>query len=127
MCTVVYTVKCAHCGQYKSIQIPVKTHEFSNLEDDFGCLFFYIDIYSMGNSKRKDGQTQKAKGCKSAANEHRIILIPIYRGMIKMRSHLLLYCHNRRNPENNIYLYKRENRSFYCNTTTRILLIYFPN
>ena len=35
----------------------IKAYEFrsklSNLEDDFGCLFFYIDINSMGGGKLK--------------------------------------------------------------------------
>ena len=28
--------------------IPVKTHKILQLEDDLGCLVFYIVIYSMG-------------------------------------------------------------------------------
>ena len=45
LCTVVYTVHTVY--SIKAYKFRSKLMKFSNLEDDFGCLFFYIDIYSM--------------------------------------------------------------------------------
>ena len=40
-------VNCTHCVQYKTVRIPVKTHEKLQLYDNLGCLSLYVDIYSM--------------------------------------------------------------------------------
>ena len=40
-------VNCTHCLQYKTVRIPVKTHEKLQLYDNLGCLSLYVDIYSM--------------------------------------------------------------------------------
>ena len=47
LCTVVYTVHTVY--SIKAYQFRSKLIKFSKLEDDFGCLFFYIDIYSMSS------------------------------------------------------------------------------
>ena len=45
LCTVVYTVHTVY--SIKAYKFQSKTHEILQLEDDLGCLVFYIVIYSM--------------------------------------------------------------------------------
>ena len=46
-------VNCTHCVQYKTVRIPVKTHEKLQLYDNMGCLSLYEDIYSQVGSDQK--------------------------------------------------------------------------